>query len=114
MDFGFRRQTRMSSVEEFRLEGIDTPERSGATRAMGEAAKQQVRELLSEAVIIIVESLAADDKYGRWVARVKFALPGGAAIDLANQLIVDGYARPYDGKGKRLPWDPALPYPLIP
>lgn len=121
VDFGFRREMRLSSVEEFRLEGIDTPEHTGATKAMGAAALKRVDFLLRFADDIEVESTGKDEKYGRWLGRITFEdgadaiRPATAGrIDLAEQLIREGYARAYDGKGKRLPWDPAALYPIAP
>ncbi len=117
VDFGFRREMRLSSVEEFRLEGIDTPERSGATKAMGDAARLRAETLLLQSGPlggVEVESTGKDEKYGRWLAVVRVTPYLGLTFDLARQLIAEGYARAYDGKGKRLPWDPAAPYPLAP
>ncbi len=110
VDFGFRREMRLSSVEEFRLEGIDTPERSGATKAMGDAAREAVVDLLTPlGPSLVVTSTGKDEKYGRWLCRIT-----AGDRDVAAWLIARGYARAYDGKGKRLPWDPAAPYPLAP
>lgn len=114
IDFGFRRALELSSVEEFRLSGIDTPERHAPTRAAGERAAAALESCLtwsSGGVIeeLEVTSLAEDDKYGRWLAQI--AVDGK---DVADWLICEGYARRYDGRGPRLPWDPGAPYPLPP
>jgi endonuclease YncB( thermonuclease family) len=48
-----------------------------------------------------------DDKYGgRKLARVIYAGAAGASVDLAAQLVVDGWAASWDGRGQqpRIPW----------
>lgn len=110
IDFGFRRRTEISSVEEFRLAGIDTPERRGATRWMGELAVHALLGWLEAPALELLEltSLAEDDKYGRWLARIVH----DDDVDVAQWLLRKGYAQAYSGKGPRPTWDPAAPYPL--
>jgi micrococcal nuclease len=108
VDFGFRRHTELSSVEEFRLAGIDTPEPRGATRHMGERASQELRTWFDRPDGLVLESLGEDDKYGRWLARL-ICLDRG---DVAQWLLRNGFAKWYSGKGPRPTWDPAAPYPL--
>lgn len=107
VDFGFRQQHELSGVYTFRLSGIDTPERTGPTRDMGESARMMLLRLLSLGPNT-VHSLGEPDKYGgRWDARI---LVG--EVDVGAKLVELGYALPYDGKGPRPTWDPAAPYPL--
>jgi len=108
IDFGFRRKTQMSSVEEFRLAGIDTPERRGPTRAMGELAAQVLANWFDIPELLVLTSLAEDDKYGRWLARIVC----DDKVDVADWMLRKGYAQPYSGKGHRPAWDTAQPYPL--
>jgi endonuclease YncB( thermonuclease family) len=53
----------------------------------------------------------ADDKYGgRKLARVIHAGAAGSSVDLAAQLIVDGWAAPWNGRGEQ----PRIPWPRTP
>jgi micrococcal nuclease len=107
VDFGFRRQMRLSSVEEFRLLGIDAPEMHGPTRAMGRRARDELEACLTKILPLKVQTQKSD-QYGRWLAKIWVQ-----DICINDWLIANGYARAYDGKGARLPWDPAAPYPLV-
>jgi endonuclease YncB( thermonuclease family) len=113
VDFGFRRQMRLSSVEEFRLLGLDAPELHGPTRAMGEAALARLRYLLSDCNLCV--KTLKSDQYGRWLATIYLVDVAGKLFgsSVNDRMIGLGYARAYDGKGARLPWDPAAPYPLV-
>lgn len=108
IDFGFRREMELSSVEEFRLSGIDTPESTGPTRLMGAHATAEVQELLSGREFKVI-STGADDKYGRWLGAIYLPWLDGF---LADWLIANGLAQLYSGKGPRPKWDPTAPYPL--
>lgn len=119
IDFGFRMAHQLSAVVTFRLTGIDTPELVGATRAIGERARDRLHDMLTvqtglgewRPTPLRVLSLGEPDKYGgRWDARVllDFAVP----LDVGELLVRQGYAQSYSGKGPRPTWDPAAPYPL--
>lgn len=50
--------------------------------------------------VVLVE--VDDDKYGgRKLARVVYADSAGRSIDLAEQLVADRWAMPWDGRGKQ-------------
>lgn len=116
IDFGFRMLQKMSAVMRFRIVGIDTPEKVGATRALGLAASSYVEHLLAGNADPEVLSLGEPDKYGgRWDARVEFSFgPAQQRVDLAEHLVLSGYAMPYTGQGPRPAWDPARTFPLEP
>lgn len=88
----------------YRLVGLDTPEitqaKSPREKAMGEAAKARLQELLGsgEARLEPVTDRGRD-RYGRELGRLYI---GGE--DVADIMIREGHARAYDGKGKRQPW----------
>lgn len=110
-DIGFRFNATMELDVRFRLQGIDTPERRGATRTLGEMAKRALENLLARGPMeaIEVESTGEAYKYGGvWMARV--SVPGVG--DVADWMIANGYARAYDGKTARSQWNPDFPYPI--
>ena len=121
IDFGFRMQHQMSAVMRFRLEGIDTPEASGATRMMGVAARVELGDLLYPGPFQL-ESRGEPDKYGgRWDARIVVfgrtmdgarTVQAGMGIDVCEYLLRHGFAQRYTGAGPRPVWDPAARYPL--
>lgn len=127
IDFGFRMLQRMSAVMRFRIVGVDTPEKVGRTHAIGLEATRYVERVFAVATDVEVLSLGEPDKYGgRWDARVGLRLPAPDALilapvtplgpdgrlDLAELLVLEGYAMPYSGQGPRPEWNPALAFPL--
>lgn len=113
VDFGFRMQHELSAVVTFRLAGIDTPELVGATRAMGEQARDFLHEVLRRAPALSVLSLGEPDKYGgRWDAEV-YSIEVGRSLNVGTYLVACGYAQRYTGKGPRPAWDAGAPYPLV-
>lgn len=89
-----------------RILGIDTPEmRSGCKTEEGKAAekklaldaKDSLTSMIKNARVVKLTQLKRD-KYFRLLASVK--LDGK---DAAEQLIAEGFARPYDG-GKKIGW----------
>lgn len=115
LDLGFR----IGFSVRVRLEGIDTPERRGPTRELGERASAFVERMLggeSRDPQLEVETLAEVDKYGgRWLGRVRLVgRDPGTWIDLGRYLVLLGYAQEWSGAGPRPTWDPAVPYPLLP
>jgi endonuclease YncB( thermonuclease family) len=104
VDFGFGildfLELKKEAIVEFRLAGIDTPETVGATRDAGLAAKVALERLLGAGKIRLVSHKA--DKYGRWLADVYVTRAvDGVEIDVCQELIKGGYAKPYDGGTKR-------------
>lgn len=89
--------------ETIRILNIDTPEirhaQCDAERRLGEVAKNRVRQLLSSGAIGIRRGDGGrmTDKYGRTLAVVDVN-----GVDLGEQLIAEGLARPWTGK--RRPW----------
>lgn len=88
----------------YRVVGLDAPEttqaKSPREKALGEAAKTRLQELLDsgEARLEPVTDRGRD-RYGRELGRLYI---GGE--DVADIMIREGHARAYDGKGKRQPW----------
>lgn len=110
-DVGFRFNSTTQLDMRFRLEGIDTPERRGQTKAMGELAKETLGALLFDPGRVTLESTGEAYKYGgEWMARLVVEGKG----DVGQWLIANGYARFYDGKTARSVWSPDRPYPLPP
>lgn len=90
------------SGERIRLANIDTPEtgegaRCSAERSAASAATRQARQLIQAAGRIDIRRTGREDQYGRTIG---FILLDGR--DLGQQLIADGYARPW--RGRREPW----------
>lgn len=84
-----------------RLRGIDTPEIRGQCREEIEAARAaraRVREVLTQGPVVLVQ--VGRDKYFRVLARAQVG-----DVDLADDLITQGLARPYDG-GSKQGWCP--------
>ena len=82
-------------VYSMRLEGFDTPEIRGKCdeeKALAKEAKNYTTNFMSTVSTIYVSE--EKDKYGRLIVTVP---------NLAEGLIEQGLARPYDG-GKRLSW----------
>lgn len=116
VDPGFRMATELSFPKTLRLQGIDTPERTGRTKVMGEAARLFVEHILGRALQLEVETLGEVDKYGdRWQAVIKImGDPPDLWINVNEYLVLLGYAQAYDGTGPRPTWNIDAPYPLRP
>lgn len=87
-------------IASVRVLGADTPEIRGECdqeKALAIHARERAKILLGETVTL---SSIAPDKYGGRVDAVVILSDGR---NLANVLIEDGLARPYDG-GERLSW----------
>lgn len=76
-----------------RLARINTPEMK---EAGGPAAKARTRELVAIAPLEVVTIKDKTEKYGRYLAEIINA----EGINVADQLIEEGFGKPYDG-GKR-------------
>lgn len=81
--------------ETFRLYGINTPETRGPERERALRAAARIRELVGTAPI--TATLHGLDKFGRRL--VTLYSPDGTNIN--GQLILEGLAAPYDGRGPR-------------
>ena len=88
IDLGFR----MSATTDFRLYGINTPERGQPGYAEATAQAKALAPVGSE---VLVTTYKAPDKYGRWLAEI-FA----NGIDVNQTLITEGLAVPYFGGTK--------------
>ena len=86
--------------ERLRIIGMDTPEtyfaQCAAERVMGYAAAGRLQRLLNTRRVRIERQ--SRDKYGRTLARI---FVGGE--DVAQVLIREGWARPYECPGGRCP-----------
>lgn len=85
VDLGFR----IRSKTDFRLYGVDTPER-GQPGFM--EATSRARQLAPEDSVVLIRTYQAPDKYGRWLAEI---IVGTSTV---NQILVnEGLGRPYYG-----------------
>ena len=97
VDLGFKVWLRKERV---RLLGINTPEsrtRNLAEKKMGLASKERLKELLPKRVIIRT-SKDGKGKFGRILAT-----PIVDDVDICEQMVSEGFARPYFG-GSKEPW----------
>ena len=86
--------------ERVRLMGIDTPEsrtRNLAEKELGLASKQMLKDLLPKKFIIRTHK-DGKGKFGRILGE-----PIVDGVDICQQLIDEGHARPYFG-GTKEPW----------
>ena len=88
IDVGFR----MSITTDFRLYGINTPERGQPGYAEATARANSLAPVGSQ---IFVITYKAPDKYGRWLAEI-FA----SGINVNQTLVSEGLAVPYFGGTK--------------
>jgi endonuclease YncB( thermonuclease family) len=77
-----------------RLLGIDAPELATPT---GPPARDHLAALVAKAPVVLHTFKDPADKYGRWLAEV-FNLDG---TDLCKQMVLDGFAVEWDGKGPK-------------
>jgi len=81
-------------TENFRLFGIDTPERGQVNH---DEATDYLNKLLSNGVTRIVTY--KPDKYGRWLVDIWVAIDGGE-LHANHAMVVEGFAKEYFG-GKK-------------
>ena len=89
-----------------RMMGIDTPEsrtRNLEEKALGLASKARLKELLKGKKVKIVCSKEGKGKFGRILADLVTIDKEENEININDQLIQEGHARPYYG-GKKIPW----------
>lgn len=96
IDLGFDTLVR----QELRIAGINAAEvhtKNLAEKAIGLRGEQFVADWVSKHPVVIVETVAPKEKFGRYLANV-FGLDGE---DLAAALVGAGLAKAWDGKGAR-------------
>lgn len=83
--------------------------RGAALRELDEPGGPEAREHLAAYVptgtrVVLVD--VDDDKYGGRVLATIVVDLGTGPVDLAEQLVLDGWAMPWDGRGEqpRIPW----------
>ena len=90
-------------MKRYRLVGFDTPETvqagCGAELALGERAKERLRELVATGPVRLAVDDGHTDRWGRGLATLTV---GGR--DVGTTLIREGLAVPYSGKGRRIDW----------
>jgi micrococcal nuclease len=95
VDLGFNVRVK----QEFRLEGINTPEVVGAQKIAGLAAKAELERLLQNNIRVVSTKT---EKYGRYLATLYVTPePGGQEINVNEHLIAHGFAKPYTGEGPK-------------
>lgn len=85
-----------------RIKGLDTPEINGECeheKALAERAKDLVKKIVPEGTLIVLTDVGRD-KYFRINANVS-TLEG---INIAQELLKEGLAVPYDGQKKTHNW----------
>jgi micrococcal nuclease len=106
VDLGFK----MTTVQRFRLGGINTPETRGPERELGKIAKAYMETLIPVGSEVFILTAKADS-FGRYLVSIWKARN---SLESVSQILVSkGYAVEWDGKGKRPGFDPAAPYPIV-
>lgn len=93
IDLGFDTWIKDQNV---RLYGIDTPEvrtKDPLEKKHGKLAKQFVKQVLPEGSDVRITTVKDDDKFGRVLAIIR----NSAGIDVAQELLQERLAVPYDG-----------------
>jgi endonuclease YncB( thermonuclease family) len=98
VDFGFRIQDSIeftkTTVQDFRLAGINAPEITGENKIKGLEAKAELARILALGPIRVVST--GQDKYGRWLAVLYVTLPDNTEINVNETMIKEGYAAVYN------------------
>lgn len=96
-----------------RLLGIQAPEVSGpgvtdAEKAAGLAARDRLVEILAGGLRPVVARTKKDTQEGRgrYLATLYVVQADGTWLDVCRQLVLEGHATPYDGRGKAPKWTP--------
>lgn len=89
VDLGFH----MTTVQSFRLEGIDTPEIRGPERQAGLVSKAAITDLLAMGNITVKTSKTG--KYGRWIATI-YVNDGTKTLNVNEELVRRGLAERYE------------------
>jgi endonuclease YncB( thermonuclease family) len=100
MDFGFHIKEEVNSLKStvmnFRLLGINTPETRGVpmeTKALGDAATAELTRLLSLGVIRA--RTYKQEKFGRWLVDLWVITSDGESIHVNESLVLSGHAVEY-------------------
>lgn len=91
IDLGF--YTTLKSVE-FRLLGINAPERRGETLQAANVSRDNLRAMILGKRVRIVTKKDEQEKYGRWLATI-YVADGDVEIDVNRWMVNHGYAVPY-------------------
>ena len=87
-----------------RIGGIDTPElelpKCEQERALGVQAKELLSRILPAGSRVTIKEISPDKYFGRVGARVQTK----DGKDVATQMLSQGLARPYFGKGEKPDW----------
>lgn len=102
LGFGFWMRSTPKNPVSFRLAGCNLREKH---EPGGRQAREYVVSLLPAGTQVVLTSIVNDKYGGRYDARVNVAGVG----DLAEHLIVEGWAAPWSGKGPR----PVPPWPRV-
>ena len=94
-----------------RLLGIQCPEVGGAgvtadEKAAGIRAREALADLLDGGAVIVRTKRDTQEGRGRYLATLYVVQPDGMWLDVCAQLVLDGHATPYSGKGKAPRWTP--------
>lgn len=95
----------IAQVMRMRIDGIDAPETRTTCdyeRDLARKATARLAELVKGGVWIISEV-----EFDQWVRMIATKVINREGQDVAQTLIREGLARPYDGKTARQPWCPA-------
>lgn len=87
VDLGFHMKANLT----FRLLGINAPEMHGVTHDKGQASKDFLVNLLKDVKKLTI-STHAQDKYGRWLAKVSFVNSSGQIVSVNDTLLKEGHA----------------------
>lgn len=107
VDVGFEVRITMS----VRLLGIQAPEVGGAgvtpnEKAAGIRAREALADLLDGGAVVVRTQRDTQEGRGRYLATLYVVQPDGSWLDVCARLVEEGYATPYDGKGKAPRWTP--------
>ena len=107
VDFGFgikdTMTLRKSAEMDFRLYGINTPEThgtaatTGGQKAAGLKAQAELTRLLGLGKLRVVTG--KPDKYGRWLATIYVKQANGVELNVNDEMVKGGFAKPYFGEG---------------
>jgi endonuclease YncB( thermonuclease family) len=95
-----------SSDLDFRLAGINTPEThgtaatTGGQKAAGLKSAAELTRLLGLGKLRVVTG--KPDKYGRWLATIFVTPKKGPEMNVNDEMIKGGFAKPYSGEGPKL------------
>lgn len=93
----------------FRLLGLDCPERHGATKEAGEAARLFTVQWLADVNNTVWIRSTKTEKFGRWLAEVH----NGRGQSLYTALLTAGHAVAYDGGSRTAAMAAAMNNPMF-